>query len=172
MPASSSGLGLRLLWRLLGFSWNKYVCYMHIYFPWNFHQNILTLTISFIGLNASIWFVLICRLHPVQSELSIGFHISPLRKSSQGRSMKKKSSLICGVNGFGTQFVARVCGPNEGGLFERISNDHKISYTQLNRGIFWIFLLYFNRYCFFCRPSDSTLSEGRWHRTQRPNSWT
>jgi hypothetical protein len=33
MPARSSGLGLRLLWRPLGFSLNKYVCYMHIYFP-------------------------------------------------------------------------------------------------------------------------------------------
>ncbi len=65
MPASSSGLGLRLLWSPLGFSLNKYVCYMHIYLPWNFHQNVLTLTISFIDLNASIWFVLIYRPHPV-----------------------------------------------------------------------------------------------------------
>jgi hypothetical protein len=33
MPARSSGLGLRLLWRPLGFSLNKCVCYMHINFP-------------------------------------------------------------------------------------------------------------------------------------------
>jgi hypothetical protein len=29
----SSGLRLRLSWRPLGFSLDKYVCYMHIYFP-------------------------------------------------------------------------------------------------------------------------------------------
>ncbi len=70
MPARSSSLGLRLLWRPLGFLSNKCVCYMHIYFPWNFHQNVLTLTIFFIGWNASIWFVLIYRPHPVLVQYS------------------------------------------------------------------------------------------------------
>ncbi len=65
MSAWSFGIGFRLLWRPLGFSLNKYVYYMRIYFPGNFHQNVLTLTISFIGLNASIWFVLIYCPHPV-----------------------------------------------------------------------------------------------------------
>ncbi len=65
MPSRSSGLGLRLLWRPLGFSLNKCVFYMDIKFPWKFHQNLFTLTIYFIGLNASIWFVLIYRPHPV-----------------------------------------------------------------------------------------------------------
>ncbi len=67
MPASSSGLGLRLLWRLLGFSWNKCVFYMHINFPWKFHQNVFTLTITFIVLNVSTEFVLIYRPHPVHN---------------------------------------------------------------------------------------------------------
>jgi hypothetical protein len=31
MPTRGSGLGLRLLWRPLGFSLNRCVCYMHIY---------------------------------------------------------------------------------------------------------------------------------------------
>jgi hypothetical protein len=31
MPASSFGLGLRLLWSPLGFLLTKYVCYMHTY---------------------------------------------------------------------------------------------------------------------------------------------
>ncbi len=39
---------------------------MHINYSWNFHQNIFTLTISFIVLNAAIEFVLIYRPHPVQ----------------------------------------------------------------------------------------------------------
>jgi hypothetical protein len=33
MPASSSGLGLRLLLRQMGFSLDKCVFYMHINFP-------------------------------------------------------------------------------------------------------------------------------------------
>ncbi len=38
---------------------------MHINYSWNFHQNIFTLTISFIVLNAAIELVLIYRPHPV-----------------------------------------------------------------------------------------------------------
>ncbi len=38
---------------------------MHINYSWNFHQNIFTLTIYFIVLNAAIEFVLIYRPHPV-----------------------------------------------------------------------------------------------------------
>ncbi len=38
---------------------------MHINFPWNFHQNISTLTIYFIVMNSSAEFVLIYRPHPV-----------------------------------------------------------------------------------------------------------
>ncbi len=48
-----------------GFLSNKCVYYMHINYSWNFHQNIFTLTISFIVLNAAIEFVLIYRPHPV-----------------------------------------------------------------------------------------------------------
>ncbi len=65
MPARSSGLGLRLLWRPLGFSLKKCEFYMHINFPWKFHQNLFTLTITFIVLNVSTEFVLIYRPHPV-----------------------------------------------------------------------------------------------------------
>ena len=65
MYARSSGLGLRLIWRPLGFSSNKCVIYMIINFSRNFHQKVFTLTISFIDLNASIGFVLIYRPHPV-----------------------------------------------------------------------------------------------------------
>ncbi len=65
MPASSSGLGMSLLWRQMGFSLNKCVFYMHINFPRKFHQNAFTLTITFIVLNVSIEFVLIYRPHPV-----------------------------------------------------------------------------------------------------------
>ncbi len=65
MPASSSGLGLRLFWRPLGFSFNKCVFHMHINFPWKFLQNVFTLTITFIVLNVSPEFVLIYRLHSV-----------------------------------------------------------------------------------------------------------
>ncbi len=54
-----------MLWRQLGFSSNKYVFYMHINFSWNFHQNVFTLTISFIDLNNFIELVLIYRPHPV-----------------------------------------------------------------------------------------------------------
>jgi hypothetical protein len=61
MPARSSGLGLRLLWRPLGFSLNNCVCYMNINFP----RNVFTLTITFIILNVSTEFVLIYCLHPV-----------------------------------------------------------------------------------------------------------
>jgi hypothetical protein len=68
MPARSSGLRLRLLWRPLRFSSNKCVHYMHINFPRNFHQNIFTPTISFIVLNAAIEFVLIYRPHPVYED--------------------------------------------------------------------------------------------------------
>ncbi len=39
---------------------------MHTNYSWNFHQNIFTLTISFIVLNAAIEFVLIYRPHPVE----------------------------------------------------------------------------------------------------------
>ncbi len=38
---------------------------MHINFPWKFHQNVFTLTITFIVLNVSTEFVLIYRPHPV-----------------------------------------------------------------------------------------------------------
>jgi hypothetical protein len=38
---------------------------MHINFPCKFHQNVFTLTITFIVLNVSPEFVLIYRLHPV-----------------------------------------------------------------------------------------------------------
>jgi hypothetical protein len=65
MQARSSSLGLRLLWRPLGFSSNKCVYYMHIKFSLNFHQNVFTLTIYFIALNVAIRFVLIYRPHPV-----------------------------------------------------------------------------------------------------------
>ncbi len=41
---------------------------MHINYSWNFHQNIFTLTISFIVLNAAIEFVLINRPHPVHAK--------------------------------------------------------------------------------------------------------
>ncbi len=61
----SSCVGLRLLWRPLGFSSNKCVCYLNAYKLFlNFHQ-IFILTISFIVLNVSIDFVLIYRPHPV-----------------------------------------------------------------------------------------------------------
>jgi hypothetical protein len=40
---------------------------MHINFSLNFHQNVFTLTIAFIGLNNSIEFVLIYRPHPVHT---------------------------------------------------------------------------------------------------------
>ncbi len=69
--ASSSGLGLRLLWRPLGFSLNKCVIYMHINFPWKFHQNLVTLTITFIVLNVSPEFVLIYHPHPVDQTWSL-----------------------------------------------------------------------------------------------------
>ncbi len=65
IPARSSSLGLRLLWRPLWFLSNKCVYYMHINNSWNFHQNIFTLTITFIVLNTAIEFVLIYRPHPV-----------------------------------------------------------------------------------------------------------
>ncbi len=39
---------------------------MHINYSWNFHQNIFTLTISFIVLNAAIEFDLIYRPYPVE----------------------------------------------------------------------------------------------------------
>ncbi len=39
---------------------------MHINFPWKFHQNVFTLTITFIVFNMSTEFVLIYRPHPVQ----------------------------------------------------------------------------------------------------------
>ncbi len=64
-PPWSFSLGLRLLSRPLGFLSNKCLYYMHINYSWNFHQNIFTLTISFIVLNAAIEFVLIYRPHPV-----------------------------------------------------------------------------------------------------------
>ncbi len=51
--------------RPLGFLSNKCVYYTHINYSWNFHQNIFTLTISFIVFNAAIEFVLIYRPHPV-----------------------------------------------------------------------------------------------------------
>jgi hypothetical protein len=70
MPARSSGLGLRLLWRPLGFSLNKCVFYMHVNFPLKFHQNVFTLTITFIVLNVSPEFVLIYRLHPVDRKIT------------------------------------------------------------------------------------------------------
>jgi hypothetical protein len=38
---------------------------MHINFPRKFHQNVFTLTITFIVLNVSTEFVLIYRPHPV-----------------------------------------------------------------------------------------------------------
>ncbi len=41
---------------------------MHINFPWKFHQNVFTLTITFIVLNVSTEFVLIYRPHPVVVE--------------------------------------------------------------------------------------------------------
>ncbi len=72
MPARSSSLGLRLLWRPLGFLSNKCVYYMHINYSWNFHQNIFTLTISFIVLNAAIEFVLIFRPHGIYIKKFIG----------------------------------------------------------------------------------------------------
>ncbi len=53
---------------------------MHIYLPWNFHQNVLTLNISFIDLNASIWLVLIHRPHPVLSLNFIKLFFSTSRK--------------------------------------------------------------------------------------------
>ncbi len=43
---------------------------MHISFPWKFHQNVFTLTITFIVLNVSTEFFLIYRLHPV---LMVGY---------------------------------------------------------------------------------------------------
>ncbi len=49
----------------LGFLSNKCLYCMHINYSWNLHQNIFTLTISFIVLNAAIEFVLIYRPHPV-----------------------------------------------------------------------------------------------------------
>ncbi len=76
MYARSSGLGLRLIWRPLGFSLNKCVIYMIINFSWNFHQKVFTLTISFIVLNASIEFVLIYRPHPVLNRLSYCFLVN------------------------------------------------------------------------------------------------
>ncbi len=45
---------------------------MQINYSWNFHQNIFTLTISFIVLNAAIEFVLIYRPHPVHCEKNKG----------------------------------------------------------------------------------------------------
>ena len=39
---------------------------MNINFPWKFHQNAFTLTITFNVLNVSTEFVLIYRPHPVQ----------------------------------------------------------------------------------------------------------
>jgi hypothetical protein len=68
MQARISSLGLRLLWRPLGFSSNKCVYYMHIKFSLNFHQNVFTLTIYFIALNVAIEFVLIYRPHPVKAK--------------------------------------------------------------------------------------------------------
>jgi hypothetical protein len=65
MYARSSSIGLRLIWRPLGFSSNKCVIFMIINFSWNFRQKVFTLSISFIVLNASIEFVLIYRPHPV-----------------------------------------------------------------------------------------------------------
>ncbi len=48
---------------------------MHINYSWNFHQNIFTLTIYFIVLNAVIEFVLIYRPHPViASDLDVRDH--------------------------------------------------------------------------------------------------
>jgi hypothetical protein len=69
MPASSSGLGLRLFWRPMGFSLDKCVFYMHINFPRKFHQNVFTLTSTFFVLNVSTEFVLIYRPHPVQKKI-------------------------------------------------------------------------------------------------------
>jgi hypothetical protein len=44
---------------------SKYIFMLYAYkLPLKFHQNVLTLTISFIGLNVSKGFVLIYRLHP------------------------------------------------------------------------------------------------------------
>ncbi len=40
---------------------------MDINIPWKFHQNVFTLTITFIVLNVSPEFVLIYRPHPVRS---------------------------------------------------------------------------------------------------------
>ncbi len=44
---------------------------MHINFPWKFHQNVFTLTITFIVLNVSTELVLIYRPHPVHLALFI-----------------------------------------------------------------------------------------------------
>ncbi len=54
---------------------------MHINYSWNFHQNIFTLTIFFIVLNAAIEFVLIYRPHPV---------VTPAYKRLAGRPQQHK----------------------------------------------------------------------------------
>ncbi len=56
-----------------GFLSNACVYCMHINCSWNFHQNIFTLTISFIVLNAAIEFVLIYRSHPVLGDTTQSF---------------------------------------------------------------------------------------------------
>jgi hypothetical protein len=114
MPASSSGLGLRLLWRPLGFLLNKCVFYMHINFPLKFHQNLFTLTITFIVLNVSTEFVLIYRPHPVlkfmmrylawafslvSSQASFNFLTCPSRNLGQFGSSINFSPVLKGQSG-------------------------------------------------------------------------
>ncbi len=99
MPASSSGLWLRLLWRPLEFSLNKCVFYMHINFPWKFHQNVFTLTITFTVLNVSTEFVLIYRPHPVWAQMREDVGIAgyqPMRTAlhkSQNKLWKSNSMI-------------------------------------------------------------------------------
>jgi len=45
---------------------------MNINFPWKFHQNVFSLTITFIVLNVSTEFVLIYRPHPVYIHCTVG----------------------------------------------------------------------------------------------------
>ena len=67
---------------------------MHIYFPWNFHENVLTLTTSFIGLNASIWFVLIYRPHPVHTNQVKSFLSTMFVAKKYKKQVEKQAQII------------------------------------------------------------------------------
>ncbi len=54
-----------------------FIIYMHINFPWKFHQYVFTLTITFIVLNVLTEFVLIYRPHPVLLRDEQSFYILP-----------------------------------------------------------------------------------------------